>query len=183
MKSLRTFLNTALHVLAGGSLAAMVLLACWQVFTRYILNNPSTWSEELVSYLFAWSTMFGAAVVSGERGHMNIPVLIDRLGHGAKKGFRIFSEVVAFLFSAAILVFGGVQITDLAMGQMTSSLGVAVGVFYVVLPLCGALIALYSVLNIIGIARGEISLDASDEASEAVAKAEAEAAESAEKEA
>lgn len=176
MKTLRTILNKALNVLAGVSLTVMVLLTCWQVITRYLLNNPSTWSEELVSYLFAWSTMFGAAIVSGERGHMNIPILVDRMGPLARKGFHIFSEVVALLFAAAILVFGGVQITDLAMGQMTSSLGVAVGVFYVVLPLCGALIVLYSILNIIGIARGEIRLDASDEATEAVRKAEAEAA-------
>ena len=27
-------------------------LTCWQVFTRYILKNPSSWSEELVSYLY-----------------------------------------------------------------------------------------------------------------------------------
>ena len=183
MKTVQAILNKALHVLAGGSLTAMVLLTFWQVITRYLLNHPSTWSEELVSYLFAWSTMFGAAVVSGERGHMNIPVLIDRLGPAAKKGFHIFSEVIALLFSAAILVFGGIRITDLAMGQMTSSLGVTVGVFYVVLPLCGALIVLYSVLNIIGIARDEISLNTSDEASEAAARAGAEAADTTEGEA
>jgi TRAP-type C4-dicarboxylate transport system permease small subunit len=34
------------------------------------------------------------------------------------------------------------------MGQMTSSLGVPIGVFYVVLPLCGILNMVYTVLNI-----------------------------------
>ncbi len=174
MKTIKGILDKILHILAGVSLSAMVLLTCWQVLTRYILGNPSTWSEELVGYLFAWSTMFGATIVSAERGHMNIPILIDKLGKNARKGFNIFSEVVACIFSLAILVFGGVQITGLAMGQMTSSLGVAVGVFYIVLPVCGALIALYSVINIIGIARGSISLDAADEAKEAISKAEAE---------
>lgn len=174
MKTIKGILDKILHILAGVSLSAMVLLTCWQVFTRYILGNPSTWSEELVGYLFAWSTMFGATIVSAERGHMNIPILIDKLGKNARKGFHIFSEVVACVFSLTILVFGGVQITGLAMGQMTSSLGVAVGVFYVVLPVCGALIALYSVINIIGIARGSISLDATDEVKEAISKVEAE---------
>ena len=44
------------------------------------------------------------------------------------------------------------------------------------MPLCGVVILLYSVLNIIGIANGTISLDVSDEATEAVAKVEAEKA-------
>ena len=86
---------------------------------------------------------------------------------------------MAFLFSASILVFGGFQVSKLAMGQQTSSLDVAVGVFYWVMPVCGVVILLYSILNIVGIANGTISLDASDEATSAIAKVEAEEADAA----
>lgn len=181
MKALRNLLNSILNLLAGLSLTVMVVLTTYQVITRYVFNAPSTWSEELVGYLFAWSTMFGAAIVSGERGHMNIPILVDKFNPPMRKALHIFAEIIAFLFSAAILVFGGFQVSALAMGQQTSSLGVAVGLFYWVMPICGIVMALFAVMNIIGIANGEISLDASDEASEAIAKVEAEAA--AEKEA
>lgn len=181
MKALRNLLNTILNVLAGLSLTVMVVLTTYQVITRYVFNAPSTWSEELVGYLFAWSTMFGAAIVSGERGHMNIPILVDKFNPPMRKALHIFAEVIALLFSASILVLGGFQVSSLAMGQMTSSLGVAIGTFYWVMPVCGVVMTLFAVLNIIGIANGEISLDASDEAAEAIAKVEAEAA--AEKEA
>ena len=174
MKAMRSALNKILNVLAGGSLTVMVLLTTYQVITRYVFSSPSTWSEELVGYLFAWSTLFGATIVSGERGHMNIPILVDRLKPAGKKALNIFAELIAFAFSATILVFGGIQVSNLAMGQQTSSLGVAVGVFYWVMPICGVVMALYSIMNIIGIAKGEISLDTVDEASEAVAKAETE---------
>lgn len=171
MSQLRNLLNRILNVLAGVSFLAMVALTCWQVFTRYILKNPSSWSEELVSYLFAWMALLGASLVVGERGHMNIPIVIDRLGSGAKKGLAIFAEVIACLFAAVILVFGGMQITSLAMGQMTSSLGVAIGIFYVVLPLSGVLNIIYTVMNIIDILNGRISLEAVDEAQKAIDEA------------
>ena len=61
---------------------------------------------------------------------------------------------MAFAFSAIILVYGGIEITQLAMGQMTSSLGVQVGIFYVVMPLCGVLNMVYTVLNIADICKG-----------------------------
>ena len=176
MQKVRNVLNKILDVLAGGSMAVMVILTTYQVITRYVFKAPSTWSEELVGYLFGWSTLFGATIVSGERGHMNIPIIIDRFNPTLRKAFHIFAEVIAFLFSAAILVFGGIQVSRLAMGQQTSSLGVAVGVFYWVMPLCGVVILLYSIMNIIGIANGSISLDASDEGTEAIAKVEAEKA-------
>ena len=157
MEKFRTALNKALELLAGLSMAVMVILTTYQVIARYIFNSPSTWSEELVGYLFGWSTLFGATIVSGERGHMNIPILVDRMNPGMRKAFHI-------------------QVSKLAMGQQTSSLGVAVGVFYWVMPICGVVILLYSILNIIGIANGTISLEVADEASEAIAKVEAEKA-------
>ena len=153
MKALRNLLNTILNLVAGLSLTAMVILTTYQAITRYVFNAPSTWSEELVGYLFAWSTMFGAAIVSGERGHMNIPILVDKFNPPMRKALHVSS---------------------LAMGQMTSSLGIAIGTFYWVMPICGVIMTLFAVLNIIGIANGEICLDTADEASEAIAKVEAE---------
>ena len=61
------------------------------------------------------------------------------------------------MFSLIILTFGGVQIAQLAMGQMTSSLGVPIGIFYVVLPLCGVLNMLFILLNILEILKGNDS--------------------------
>ena len=154
MRQLRKILNISLSVLAGGSFLAMVLLTCWQVFTRYVLKNPSSWSEELVSYLFAWMSLFGASIVVGERGHMNIPIVVERMGDTGRKFFAIFAEVIACLFALVILVYGGIQITSLAMGQMTSALGVPIGVFYLALPISGILNIVYTILNITEIARG-----------------------------
>ena len=148
MQSLRKILNRIMNVLAGASLIAMTVLTCWQVFTRYVISNPSTWSEELVGYIFAWASLFGASLITGERGHMNIPVVVELMPDKAQKFFGIFGEIVAMLFSAIILIYGGYQITLLAMGQMTSSLGVAVGVFYIAMPVCGVINILYTVLNI-----------------------------------
>ena len=156
MKQLRNALTHLLNGLAGLSFLAMVVLTCWQVVTRYLLQNPSSWSEELVSYLFAWMALLGASLVTSERGHMNIPVIVERMPGGLKMAFSIFAELVAFAVSAGSLVFGGVQLTSLAMGQMTSSLGVAIGVFYIVLPLCGVLNMVYTAMNIYDIVKGNI---------------------------
>ena len=95
MQSLRKVLNHIMNVLAGGSLIAMTVLTCWQVFTRYVLNNPSTWSEELVGYLFAWASLFGASLITGERGHMNIPVVVELMPAKAQKFFAVFGEIIA----------------------------------------------------------------------------------------
>lgn len=155
MKTFRLILTRILNALAGISFLVMVILTVWQVLTRYILKNPSTWSEELVSYMFAWMSLLGASIVTSERGHMNIPILVEKTSPKTQKLLNCLGELIAFLFSAVILVFGGFAITRLAMGQMTSSLGVPMGVFYVVMPLCGILNMIFTALNIVDILRAE----------------------------
>ena len=88
---MRKVLDNILKFLTGISLLVMFILVVWQVFTRYILNTPSTWSEELVAYLFAWSTLFGASLVVSEKGHMNIPVIAERSNPKIQKVLR-FSQ-------------------------------------------------------------------------------------------
>lgn len=174
MSQLRKLLDKVLGVLAGVSFLAMVILTCWQVFTRYVLANPSSWSEELVAYLFAWMSLFGASLITGERGHMNIPILVEKANPTVQKILGNFAELIACIFAIVILVYGGVQITGLAMGQMTSSLGVPVGVFYVVMPACGVLIAVYTIINIYDIVTGKIGVTVEDEVAQAIKHVEEE---------
>ena len=154
MKKIRKVFDGLLNILAGTSFLAMTLLTCWQVFTRFILKNPSAWSEELISYLFAWASLLGAVLVTGERGHMNIPILVEKLNPLGQKVLNSFAELVSLVFSVAILIYGGAQIYSLAMGQMTSSLGVAVGVFYILIPICGVFSVVYTILTMIDIWNG-----------------------------
>ena len=155
MEQLRRWVTHLLDILTGTCFLVMVGLTFWQVIMRYLFHTPLTWSEELVGYLFAWASLLGACLVTGERGHMNIPVICQKMPETVQKWLGIFGEVIAFLFSVVILVYGGVEITQLSMGQMTASLGVPIGVFYVFLPVAGVLNALYTILNIIAIAEGK----------------------------
>lgn len=175
MNRIRKLLDHVLKIFAGVSFIAMVLLTCWQVFTRYILGNPSSWSEELVGYLFAWMSLFGASLVTGDRGHMNIPLLMERVRPGAQKGLAVFAEIIACIFSLVILVYGGIQITNLAMGQMTSSLGIPIGIFYVMLPVCGIFNIIYTIINMIEIIDGTLICAGADETAQVIEKAEKEA--------
>lgn len=162
MVALRNILDKILRFLSAISFLVMVILVCWQVFTRYVLSSPATWTEEFVSYMFAWMALLGSSIVFGERDHMNIPVVVDKMSLPMQKNLAILAEAMIFLFSGIVLVYGGVKIVNLAMGQMTSSLGVPVGVFYIVLPISGVLNMLYNAINIIEIVQGKIVIEPSD---------------------
>jgi TRAP-type C4-dicarboxylate transport system permease small subunit len=59
----------ALHALIAGLVLAAVVF-------RYILNDPLTWSEELVIVLFGWMIFLGIANAFRVRSHIIIDVVV-----------------------------------------------------------------------------------------------------------
>ena len=55
MKILNRFLETVLALLV----ALMAAGCLWQVITRFLLHNPSKYTEELLRYMLIWLTMLG----------------------------------------------------------------------------------------------------------------------------
>lgn len=148
MNKVRFIIDKVMRIFCAAAFASMVLLTVWQVLTRYILNSPSTWSEELASYIFAWVTILGAAYVFGKREHMAIPIFVELFPIKTQRILAIISEIIILIFAVVILVYGGISITLLGMGQLSSSLGIQMGVFYSVIPVSGVFTAIYSILNI-----------------------------------
>ena len=53
-------------------MSIMVINVLWQVFSRYFLGAPSSFTDELARYLMIWIGILGAAYVSGRNKHVAI---------------------------------------------------------------------------------------------------------------
>lgn len=152
MNKLRNTLNKVIEVICITLLAFMVVLGTWQIITRYILNNPSTVSEDLLIYSFVWMSLLGSAYVFGKKDHMTMVFFRQKLESKSTKAkitLSIMTELLIMIFSALVLVFGGTQISMLAMGQVSPALGISMGYIYLALPLSGVITIIYNVLNLI----------------------------------
>lgn len=134
--------------------AAMVVIGTYQIVTRFIFRNPSTVSEELLTYSFTWMALLASAYVFGKRDHMRMGFVADKMSKGMQKALNIFSEILIMLLAGSVMIYGGVTIMDLTMTQSTASLGIPMGVVYMIIPLSGILIVVYSILNIIDLLAG-----------------------------
>lgn len=152
LKTVRSVLNKVLGGINVFLFAFMVVIGTYQISVRYLFNKPSTVSEELMTYSFSWMALFAAAYVFGKREHMRMGFLVDKLQTNTKRILDIIIEVTIFAFAVVVMLYGGVQITSLTMTQKTASLGIPMGYIYMIIPICGILIIVYSILNIIDIA-------------------------------
>ena len=154
LHKIRKGMNTVVSTICIVLFAVMVVVGTYQIITRFIFNSPSTVSEELLTYTFAWMAIFSSAYVFGKRDHMRMTFVADKLPKEQRKILEIVIELLVIAFAVIVLIYGGFTIMGLTMTQKTASLGVMMGVIYAVVPICGILIAIYGVLNVIDLCAG-----------------------------
>ncbi len=149
MRKLRAIVDRGLGWILVVLMSAMVLNVLWQVFTRFVLRSPSSYTEEIARYLLIWVGLLGASYAAGKRLHLAIDLVPTRLEGPSKRGLALFIEGCAFLFALLVLVVGGSRLVRLTLilGQHSAALQVPLGTVYLALPIAGLLIMFYSALS------------------------------------
>ena len=146
-KKIKRALDNFLELLVTVAMAVLVVDVCWQVFTRYILGDPSSWTEELATFLMIWVGLLGASVALNRGAHLGIDYFVEKLS--PRRGLYVAAVVFALVavFSALVMVGGGIQLVTriLATQQVSPALGLKMGYVYLAVPISGFFLALYSV--------------------------------------
>jgi TRAP-type C4-dicarboxylate transport system permease small subunit len=123
----------------------------WQVFSRYFLGAPSSFTDELARYLMIWVGILGAAYVSGRNMHVSIDVLPSRLSSRSQKWLKFIVRILIILFCFFGLVIGGARLVYIThvLDQYSPALQVPLSVVYLVIPISGLLIIYYKVSDIL----------------------------------
>jgi len=129
----------------------LVLDVLWQVTSRYIMNSPSSFTDELAGYLLIWVGVLGTAYVAGKREHLAIDLLLQRSSAKRKFKLEMIIGVLVILFSVAVFIVGGTWLsyTRFYLDVRSSALGMPLGIVYLVLPISGILIAYFDIDNMI----------------------------------
>jgi TRAP-type C4-dicarboxylate transport system permease small subunit len=132
-------------------MSAMVLNVLWQVFTRFILTSPSSFTDELARYLMIWLSMLGAAYVSGQNTHVSIDVFTLKYKASTQLKIKKFTFVLIILFAFFVMIVGGIRLVYISfiLGQNSPALQLPLGLVYAIIPISGTLIIYYKIVDLI----------------------------------
>ena len=128
-------------------MAVMVTAVSWQVFSRYILQASSSFTEEIARYLLIWIGILGAAYIAGQQQHLSIDILAPKLSEKNRIKLRMGINLLIILFCLLVLVIGGSNLVYLnyLLGQTSAALNIPLGAVYTVIPISGVLIIIYKI--------------------------------------
>lgn len=154
---IKLILDKAISVLIAVLMALMVANVTWQVFSRYVLGDPSSFTDELSRYMMVWLGLAGAAYVSGKNGHLAIDILPERL-HG--KNLLVLQLVIhgfVIFFGLVIMIWGGgnlVYITEI-LQQKSATLRIPLSWIYAIVPISGIMVVYYHLFHMVQLLKNQ----------------------------
>lgn len=149
MQKFKQYINRFLELVCSFLLALMLVIVLWQVFTRVVLNNPSTNTEEIVRFCLVWVSMLAGAYSVGKNAHISMTFVQDKLP--SKYRYLIAQAVHVFfmLFSLSVLIYGGYKGVMTSIHQTSPSMGISMGYVFLSIPVSAVFFFLYSLINLI----------------------------------
>ena len=152
MKEFLTTVKKWMTKLLAGSatvlLSVMTLLVLYQVFTRYVLNSPAAFTEELVRYFLIWTGFIGAAYAFITREHMCLVLFRDSLKPAQRRILMILIDVLILVFAVFVITIGGFKLAMSAEKVFSALLGIPRSLVYAMAPVSGLFIIVAQIINI-----------------------------------
>lgn len=150
MEKIKIKLDRIIEIVLITLISAMVLTILWQVISRYLLNSPSEYSDELSRYLLIWMGMLGAAYATGQKAHIALDYFAKKYFNKHNTKLELIIQILILFFAIAIFVIGGMVLVyiTLSLGQTSSALNLPLGYIYIIVPVSGLLIVFYTIFFI-----------------------------------
>lgn len=75
-----------------------------QVFCRYVLNYPLTWTNDVIVVGFVWTVIFGACYTMRGRKHVKFTMIFDKLGPRMAALARLLGNLIITVTFIALIV-------------------------------------------------------------------------------
>lgn len=149
MSKIKKYIDKGLLTLTGILIAVMSILSIWQVIARYVLNTPSTTSEEIIRMLLIWFSLTSAAYVFGQQKHIAIVFFKEKLPEKGQLALVRLSNIILVIVALVLMIWGGIQVVNLTLTQVAPSTGISMAFMYGALPIAGVFVIFYAIYNLI----------------------------------
>ncbi len=150
MRQLVKFIDKTLAAALILAMAAILLVVVWQVISRYLLQDPASVTEELSRFLLIWIGILGSAYAYRQKVHLGFNLIVNKQSETVRRLIMTFVELLVVAFCVMVLIIGGNALVSLTLelDQISAALGVRMGWIYTVLPISGAIMVFYALINI-----------------------------------
>lgn len=133
--------------------AAAVILVIAQVFWRYVLGDPITWTNQISRALFIWMTYLGIPVLFNRNILMSFDLLQEKVKGAANIWLKIGFRVLGLFFCICWFIFSW-ELCSKSVGLVFPGIAIPKNALYGAQNVCCALLFIVQISQIVELLGG-----------------------------
>lgn len=153
MKALLKFddaIHTVLKIVLVVIFGLMTIVASIQIFYRFVLEHPLTWTDEFCRYCMIWMTLIGVSVAAERKTHIQIDVVVNLLPPKGLVALSKFWNICSIVFCILLTKYG-FDLAMLNMAQFSAGMHIQLGWIYFAVPIGGIFTVYYNIVQLLGV--------------------------------
>ncbi|KAE9529822.1 TRAP-type C4-dicarboxylate transport system, small permease component [Pasteurella testudinis DSM 23072] len=137
------------EILASVFLAIIVILSAYGVVTRYVLNSPSAWVEEVCIVFFIWFTFLASSALAKNNELIRIDYLLTKIPARLANIIDGIFQPLVMIFCLVFMAYLGFKLLPMAQFRFTPSLQLSYAYIYAAIPISASFMLFYEVRKIV----------------------------------
>ena len=137
---------------AAAMFAAVFVIFCWKIATRYIGRGEAAWSDEVAIVLFIWIIFWANSFMLADREHIRFDLVLHMAGPGVRRGMGIVRSILI----GGIFLYALPATADYVLflwRERTPVLGLRLDVVYFCFVVFVAAVSLRAILELVALLR------------------------------
>jgi TRAP-type C4-dicarboxylate transport system permease small subunit len=115
--------------IAAFMLAAMFVCFILQIFSRYVLNSPLGWTEEVSTLMWIWGVLWGAVFVLDEKDEVRFDIIYSAVKERTRRVFTVITGVALVIMYSVSLPAAASYVTFMKV-ERSAYLGIRLDYLY-----------------------------------------------------
>lgn len=148
MRAVLNAVDRAMEFALFAIFLAFSLVGGLQIFNRFVLGLPLSWSEEFQKFGHVWMVFIAIPVAYRKGAHIGMDAILMRMPNGMQRAIALISEIMWLILALAIAVFT-LQLMEVAKFQDSPGLGLRMDWIYAGMVLGAVYLALIAIRRIV----------------------------------
>lgn len=147
MKTVWKIVDFVIDILLAIGMLGIVIMCMSEIIARNIFSSSISWSGEAARYFFVYVVFIGAAALARDRDYICMDLLKVKVPDSIRFYYNLALDIALMIF-AIVLMYSGYGLAVRNSIQVSAALGLPKNIVYMVMPISGVLIIVYTIRNI-----------------------------------
>ena len=141
-------LDNVMDALITAAMIGIAVICISQIISRFVFKHSIVWANEASCFLFVYVVFLGAFILIRDKGFIRMDLIQSKIPAKGRFVYDLLLQILVIVYAVVFLIYG-FEFAQRNAIQVSGAMHLPMNVVYMIMPVSGFFMILYSLRNIV----------------------------------